>query len=693
MSIPYSKLRDNPKFGPIKGTIPPRTVIVIDRSEAKRQEWKSLIFFVIMLSVIGLILFSTAFFAKAKYGFDSADKEMDKFLHIFDPPNAPQEDEILLPLPKRFPMTIEPSRCNLDQSCGNQKDIFTETQEKIDYEFGKWLLNHHDYNGMLQKQMNTCLIDYQSPYRDLSLPFERCFERKMHQVKEKIADVNNAGPISSALKVHFGIDHLIKATVEPNYIAPSGNLKYIIYIDQAIPEAPVRYVAPRNSMPSVSKLIRLNLPRIRSYKSDSEDSSKWKSFTIEEADQRWTFLSFQDYFEGLGVDTKDLVFVVKTPEYLDKLSKLFELVQTRQDNDALHIALASYTLNFECEKYLGQGRIERELEEKYGIGVGHTDDTETEAIRFCGNSMRETLGKYSSAIFDDLFRNSKKKIDMIDTMVEKILRQMKNIVHKSTNSEATKSRMIQKLNSLEWDFSSTNTEDLGRLLNGFRHDQDSHFVEFIEKIKGLRFNETLKQLKMQRIPKPSSTFQPIDSSDLSHLKYSRTGNWMNIPSASQILPIFTKFGVPNADFYAQLGWKIASEMAKAIDNAGLRFDDWGVYKIEDEYEDINAWEDLTSVLPKRSNEETRTTTNEIIGLKVAFDVYQQELSRLKTLTNFDDMTKMASRQFLSSAMRNPCGLRPKESRKFTLMTFINALNRRAEKCPDTSEFVHVGIGF
>lgn len=106
---------------------------------------------------------------------------------------------------------------------------------------------------------------------------------------------------------------------------------YVIYLTQKVPENPdvATMTLMRKAMKALSlnehnlQQLYLNIPRISSFQTNAEEVSNWHSFTASSANTRWPFFDFKTFFSTLTEDLEDIVFVVRTPEYFDKLNQFF----------------------------------------------------------------------------------------------------------------------------------------------------------------------------------------------------------------------------------------------------------------------------------------------------------------------------------------------------------------------------------
>jgi hypothetical protein len=450
---------------------------------------------------------------------------------------------------------------------------------------------------------------------DTTNPFEMS-NAALDAVHEKVPygrqPARSLGQTVGFLQGSFGVETLFKLEVAANYKSPDDEHRpFLLYLDEM-------FINNVHLSANASGGDQLSQP--------NDDSSLWVEVSVAEANERWPFFDFHAYFTALTNDSREVAVVMAQEDF----------------RFVVKCAGALNTMQMLIEESNGRYLLQQHLQQT----VMHQLEKRSQTPRRCAADVRRFLPHVASRLYAELYPTERlvKAVETVRDVRNAIIDEFvykAGDIHDSERKELAKEKLRKVGTSYgtpEW--------LLDRQKFEFEHrdlDVKEEWTYDVTQIRLRRFafTQNIRRVINKNEALRSSHFAMASSADVK-VEYSRLGNWMYIPSAVLTMPVVKRVTdkskvlslrgslrqnvtAANAALYASLGWEMAKELSKSIDEKGLQ---WSVYGIHSFAADSQA-ERLISPLReinKCLSETTRTTelsetTSQIVGLVVAFETF------------------------------------------------------------------------
>ncbi|KAI6228373.1 hypothetical protein M3Y95_00615500 [Aphelenchoides besseyi] len=743
-NVPYQKLQDEPKFGPLHVNIPPtRPPALQIRYRQQRQRQGARIVSCLLATLAFVIAFLVAAIVARtlinrcwRSVNESEAGDFNRFLNMLDrPPYLPSLQEEIQnlkpkhevldtlnrfgPGPARRPWDrpIQPARCSAVELIDCNRNSFDgyslrEHQDRVDLALGKSLLN-----GAMNTSyaVNNARAGFRRCIKDTDGEKQTILSHFVLDIMElhslKYPNENPAvsmANITATYRQTFGIDTLMKIDVGPNYLAPDGDRPHVLYVDQK-PPGPLHAGLTKLMREALSDYVDksdiekmfMTVPQLRELIDDSDESMNWQSFTVAEATARWPFFDFVHFFERLNQIEKfsndlkrEFIFVVKTPQYFDKLNAFWLSTNRTETQEKLKLfkLMSLYNAFDLYSKYLGVDGLEDSMQKDHQIGqsdfhsqpyhfiftYGNGGHASYEALRFCSRDLRENLPDIASAVLARMVIKQplNEEIQRFEGLIEATRNELIELLSHLSIPQSLRVVLMEKIRKIGISFSTRETlendlfEEAHEDLNV---DEAESYVDNVADQKRFLLRRKLRRLNSKVEAIRSAAFGDSSAAE-TKIEYSRIGNWLNIPgSILTSAAMGSGMSSPRAVIYSNIAWILGREMAKAIDSEGLMYNAVGVHRRgESDLEAMeNIWTDALSCLRVnvRSSELVgkspalfvRETLDEMIGFQVAYGSFMKAVEKLigsfSTISAHADRTrKMSVKNFFQTSASTYCDL-------------------------------------
>ncbi|KAI6228613.1 hypothetical protein M3Y99_01201700 [Aphelenchoides fujianensis] len=763
LNVPYERLKDEPKFGPLHPAAPQRTAAAQRyRQQQRRNVGVASFLFALLALIVTLLVFTvvarTILFRCWRAGQKEVEeRNFERFLQMLGVPPASSDEPNDRPIPKVFRQPVvfdplrnrgpgpvrrpadQPARCpalDLIECNRNTFDGYSlrEHQERIDLSLGKALLtgalNTSYAVNNARAALRRCVRDMEGDKKELLAHFrldvDEVNETNFNSSNPALATAN----IVTAYRQAFGVDSFFAVEVGPNYLAPDQSARsHVLYVNQQPPAEPhsglmalLRQSFGNRMDEAAFQKLQADVARIRQFAVDSEDSSEWKSFTAAEATARWPFFDFAHYFEQLNAMKKfsnnvkhELVFVVKTPAYLDKLNAFFLGTNKAESEQKVELfkQLSVYNVYAEYAKYLGADEIEDSLQSKYRIGRpdGHTSSSYNfvftygggghatyESIHFCVRDLRANLPDIASAVLSDLTSkySMDEEIQRVEGMIEAARNELVELVSHLPTSQSAKSVLMEKVRKIGVSFSTRESVDKDLFEEVHRElsvDEEEVYVDVVADQRNFFFRRQLDRLNSKVEALRSAAFADFSAATVK-IEYERIGNWLNIPGALLTAPALgMRLDSPRAVIYSNIVWEIGRVLAKAIDSEGVLYNALGIHRRgEADLSELEAiWTDALACL--RTNTRTgdlsgrssasvlRNTLDEALGFQVAYGAFWKAVETAigehnEVTDHVRETREISLTNFFQTSASTYCSVRDRGASMPLLDKFVDSFLKR-----------------
>ncbi|KAI1721940.1 hypothetical protein DdX_04229 [Ditylenchus destructor] len=383
---------------------------------------------------------------------------------------------------------------------------------------------------------------------------------------------------------------------------------------------------------------------------------EYEKWTLNTVNRRWSEINFPTFFqalaEGVPAELHDMLydgnfeFFIENP---DCFSAFNDLLRTRSvyERQKFVSNLMAYLILAEKAEYLGNNGVETTSSQSSSEYVDNEFPfTDLPHRLECVAELRHHLPQFTSKLYWEIVENRsryREKISDLKAKFHEFYRKLMMQFYKFVEDTKGFKRAfaLEKLRNVGTTYSAPDWLNNGKKLEEAHKDfnipanENSYFVLQVH-LQRFSFRQRLLQLIEDDEYNLQRPFEKI-SSATAQLKYSRAGNWLQIPLAMLTLPEMKHLSNLETQ-YAVVGRQMATEVSKAIDSDGRWWFSNGFFRSIDKYGpsfSLQGTEDCYRSAIKMSDEDVSSSgaadrgvlhgMNDIMGISVAYNTYEELL--------------------------------------------------------------------